>query len=137
LFFSTRETIAMTQKMIHGFAWYTYPAPVFGLEDEETTDPGHPFASSAGAVRAPEEVLYFRPANPADTGLTNPSQANAYLVISKTQHHPRVAPGWESDPASLTDKFKTADGKVKLARIVQLHKRHSGDLLECELKLED
>src|SRR5262249_371338 len=127
------ETIAMSQKMVHGFVWYTFP-DTFGLEDEEAADPGHPFTPSPGKVQVPEEVLYYRPKNPADTGLFNELRANTYLVVTKMQHHPRCCPGWESEPAVLDGKYKTADGKVKLTKIVQHHKRHAGDLLECELK---
>jgi hypothetical protein len=127
----------MSQKVLHAFAWYTYP-DVFGLEEDvEAADPGHPFSASPGKVAPPDEVVYYRPVDPADTGVHNEKRANAYLVLSKTQHHPRVSPGWESEPASLTDKFKTADGKVRMGRIVQHHKRHSGDLLEVELKIEE
>jgi hypothetical protein len=128
----------MSQKVLRAFAWYTYP-DVFGLDDDDAAaaDPGHPFASAPGKVAAPEEVVYHRPVNPADSGLYNEKRANAYLVLSKTQHHPRVSPGWESEPASLAETFKTADGKVKMGRIVQRHKRHSGELLEIELKIEE
>jgi hypothetical protein len=48
-----------------------------------------------------------------------------------------LCPGWECDPAVLTERFKTEDGKVRMLRIVELHHRHRGDLLECELKVED
>jgi hypothetical protein len=126
----------MSQKVVRGFAWFTY-FEVFGLEDEEAADPGHPFASPSGQVVPPEEVLYFRPTTPADSELSNPQRTSAYLVLSKTQHHPRVGQGWESEPAILGDKFKTGDGKVKMGKIVQHHKRHAGDLLECELKIEE
>jgi hypothetical protein len=126
----------MSQKMIHGFAWCTYP-DVFGLEETGAGDPGHPFASTPGKLQVPEEVLYYRPANPADTGLYNEHRDNTYLVLTKMQHHPRLCPGWESEPAALAGNFKTADGKVRLTRIVQHHKRHSGDLLECEFKIDD
>ena len=52
--------------------------------------------------------------------------------------HPRVCKGWDSDPAVLTEKFKTDDGKVKMLRIVGVHHRHNrGDLMECELKIEE
>jgi hypothetical protein len=125
----------MTQKVVHGFAWYTYP-DIFGIEDEEVADPGHPFAPAPGKIHVPEEVVYFRLAIAADSGLHNEQRSNSYLVLSKTQHHPRVCNGWDSEPAVLTDKFKSQDGKVKMARIVQHHKRHSGDLLECELKVD-
>jgi hypothetical protein len=125
----------MSQKVVHGFAWYAYP-DVFGLEDEEVADPGHPFASSSGKVALPAEVLYYRSVHPADSGCLNQRRNHAYLVLSKDQHHPRLCNGWESEPAELTDKFKTGDGKVKMGRIVQHHKRHAGNLLEIELKLE-
>ena len=126
----------MSQKMAHGFAWCTYP-DVLGLDIEDAADPGHPFASSPGKVLVPEEVLYFRPANSADTGFRNEHRSHTYLVLSKTQHHPRVCPGWDSEPAILAGNFKTEDGKVRIVRIIQAHKRHSGDLLECELKIEE
>ena len=129
-------TIAMSQKTLRGFAWYTYP-DVLGLDDDVAADPGHPFAATPGKISLPEEVLYFRPTDPADTGLFNERRSSAYLILSKTQHHPRVCNGWESEPASLTDKFKTQDGKVKVNKIVQHHKRHAGDLVECELKIDD
>src|SRR5262249_38114319 len=101
--------MVMSQKMLHGFAWYTY-FEVFGLESEDTAAPGHPFASSPGNVAPPEEVLYFRRVNPADAGCFNQHRDHAYLVLSKTQHHPRVCPGWESEPAVLAGNFKTEDG---------------------------
>jgi hypothetical protein len=126
----------MPHKIVHGFAWYAYPE-VFGLEAEEAPDPGHPFAPRPGEVLAPAEVVYFRPAHPADAGVGNEHRPHSYLVLTKTQLHPKVGKGWDSDPAALTDKFKTEDGKVKMARIVQLHHRHVGDLLECELRVEE
>jgi hypothetical protein len=123
--------------MIRGFAWYAYHE-FFGLEDEEEpAEPGHPFTPPSGKAHVPEEVLYYRPVDQADSGFFNPYRANTYLIVTRTQHHPRVCPGWESEPAVLGDKYKSADGKLKLAKIVQHHKRHAGDLLECELKLED
>ena len=126
----------MSQKLVRGFVWYTFP-DTFGLEDEEAaTDPGHPFATSTGKVQLPEEVLYYRPTNPADTGVFNEQRASTYLVVTKMQHHPRCCNGWDSEPAVLGEKFKTADGAVKLTKIVQKHKRHAGELLECELKIE-
>jgi hypothetical protein len=125
----------MAQKMVHGFVWYTFP-DVFGLEDDQAAEPGHPFTPSPGKVQVPEEVLYYRPTNPADTGVFNAQRANTYLVVTKMQHHPRCCPGWESEPASLAGNFKTADGKVKLTRIIQKIKRHAGELLECELRIE-
>jgi hypothetical protein len=128
--------MTQTPKVLHGFAWFSYP-DFFGLEEDAPADPGHPFGSpSDGKIKVPEEVLYYRAANPADTGVQNEPRTHSYLVLSRTQHHPRLANGWESEPAKLTDKFKTQDGKVKLVKIVQLHKRHSGDLIECEWKLE-
>ena len=45
--------------------------------------------------------------------------------------------GWESDPAVLSEKFQSGDGKVKMFRIVELHHRRAGDLLECELKVDE
>jgi hypothetical protein len=130
-----QETIAMSQQMVKGFVWCTFP-DVLGLDDDAATEPGHPFTPSPGKVQVPEEVLYYRPANPADSGFFNEKRANTYLVVTKMQHHPRCCPGWESEPAVLAGNFKTADGKVKLTKIVQHHKRHAGDLLECELKIE-
>jgi hypothetical protein len=126
----------MNRRLVRGFVWYTYPS-FLGVEDEAPADPGHPFARSTGAVQAPTEVLYFRPAIPADTGLFNVQHNNAYLIVTRTQHHPIVHDSWESEPAVLGDTFKTGDGKLKMGRIVQHHKRHAGDLLECELKLEE
>jgi hypothetical protein len=122
--------------MIHGFAWYTYP-DLFVVDSTDVADPGHPFAFQPGEVRTPAEVVYFRPARTADDGIRNESRAHSYLVLTKTQLRPRVTNGWESDPAVLSDKYKTEDGKVRMLRIVQLHHRHSGDLLECELKVEE
>lgn len=126
----------MSQKVLHGFAWYTYP-DVFGAEPETLGDPGHPFASPAGDVRIPEEVVYYRPTQPADAGVRNPQRDHSYLVLSATQFHPRLGNGWESEPATLTDTFKTADGKVRMVKVVQIHHRHSGDLMECELKVDE
>ena len=34
----------MSQKVLHGFAWYSYP-DILGVEPDSITDPGHPFAS--------------------------------------------------------------------------------------------
>jgi hypothetical protein len=126
----------MSQKLVHGYAWYTYP-DVFGLDAKDATDPGHPFASCPGEVHAPPEVIYFRPVQPADTGVRNEPRDHSYLVMTKTQLHPMMCKGWEADPAVLTDKFKTQDGKVKIVRIVELHHRRAGDLMECEIKVED
>src|SRR5437763_1481256 len=98
-------TIVMNRKVIHGFVWYTYPF-FLGLDDEAPADPGHPFAASHGAVHAPVEVIYHRPSTPADTGLFNVPHDHAYLVVTKTQHHPIVHDGWESEPAVLGDTFK-------------------------------
>ncbi len=126
----------MAQKVLHGFAWYTYP-DVFGLEAELDADPGHPFASPVGEVQIPEEVLYYRPTESTDAGVRNAKRDHAYLVLSKTQFHPRLGNGWESEPAALAETFKTKDGKVRLVKVVQVHHRHSGDLMECELKVEE
>jgi hypothetical protein len=126
----------MSNRLVRGFAWYTYP-DVFGLAAENDADPGHPFGFSPGEVKTPAEVVFFRPARAADAGIHNEARANAYLVMTKTQLHPMVCQGWDSDPAVLTEKYKSDDGKVKMLRIVQLHHRHRGDLLECELKVEE
>jgi len=126
----------MAQKVLHGFAWYTYP-DVFGAEDESNADPGHPFGSPVGEVSVPEEVLYYRPTQSTDAGVRNAQRDNAYLVLSKTQFHPRLCNGWESEPAALADTFKTGDGKVRMVKVVQVHHRHSGDLIECELKVDE
>ncbi|WP_406693848.1 hypothetical protein V5E97_22705 [Singulisphaera sp. Ch08] len=85
----------------------------------------------------PEEVLYYRPTQAADAGVRNAQRDHAYLVLSKTQFHPRLCNGWESEPAALTETFKTGDGKVRLVKVVQVHHRHSGDLIECELKVDE
>jgi len=126
----------MSQKVLHGFAWYSYP-DILGVEPDSITDPGHPFASPSGDVQVPEEVLYYRPTNAADNGVKNAQRGHSYLVLSQTQFHPRLSDGWESEPAALTEKFKTGDGKVEMAKVVQIHHRHSGDLMECELKIEE
>jgi hypothetical protein len=127
----------MNRKIVRGFVWYSYPF-FFGLEDDEgPADPGHPFATTTGAVQAPTEVVYFRPTEASDSGLFNVQHNNAYLIVTKTPHHPIVHDGWESEPAVLGDTFKTGDGRLKMGRIVQHHQRHAGDLLECELKLEE
>jgi hypothetical protein len=121
---------------VHGYAWYAYP-DVFGLDPTEMGDPGHPFTFAPGAVTAPTEVVYYRPASSSDAGVRNEYHPNSYLVLTKTQSHPRVCNGWDSDPAMLTEKFKTDDGKVKMLRIIEIHHRHRGDLMECELKIEE
>jgi hypothetical protein len=127
----------MPQKVLRGFAWFTYP-DVFGAEEGAGAGgPGHPFTAPSGEVRTPEEVLYYRPTEPTDTGVRNQQRDNSYLVLSKTQFHPRLCNGWESEPAALSETFKTKDGKVRLVKIVQVHHRHSGDLMECELKVEE
>jgi hypothetical protein len=122
--------------MVRGFAWYTYP-DLFGLEAPDGSDPGHPFAFRPGEVKTPAEVVFFRPARSADAGIHNDARDNAYLVMTKTQLHPMVCQGWDSDPAVLSDKYKTADGKVRMLRIVELHHRNRGDLLECELRVDE
>jgi hypothetical protein len=126
----------MSQQVLRGYAWYAYPE-VFGLEDERPSEPGHPFTSPSGEVRPPDEVVYFRTTDPADAGVHNARRDQSFLVLSRTPFHPRLGEGWESEPAALTDKFKTKDGKVRMARIIQTHKRHAGDLIECELKAEE
>jgi hypothetical protein len=126
----------MSHKIVHGFAWIAYP-DTFGLETEEATDPGHPFQFGSSEVKTPEEVLYYRALDPSDAGIRNTSHTHAYLMLTKLQLHPRLSSGWESEPATLTDKFKTGDGKVKMAKMVQTHRRHAGDLLECELSIEE
>jgi hypothetical protein len=127
----------MANKLVHGYAWVTHP-DVFGLEVTEVADPGHPFAFGPGEVTAPAEVVYYRRASLADAGLSNEFQPHSYLVLTKNQLHPRVCNGWESDPAILTEKFKSEDGKVRMLRIVNIHHRNrAGDLMECELKIEE
>jgi len=126
----------MSQKLIRGYAWYTYP-DVFGLDTNGATDPGHPFGAGPGEVRAPAEVVYFRPVFPTDSGLNNEHRDHSYLVMTKTQLHPMTSKGWDADPAVLTDKFKTQDGKVRMVRIVELHHRRAGDIMECEIKVDD
>ena len=85
-------------------------------------------------VRAALEPLRIPP---TDAGVRNQARENSYLVLSKTQFHPRLSNGWESEPAALSETFKTKDGKVRLVKIVQVHHRHSGDLMECELKIDE
>jgi hypothetical protein len=126
----------MPQKMLHGFAWYVYPE-VFGAEDAVGSGPGHPFSTADGEVRTPEEVIFYRPTDSADAGVRNQQRENSYLALSKTQFHPRLCNGWESEPAALLETFKTKDGKVRLMKICQVHHRHSGDLMECDLKVEE
>jgi hypothetical protein len=126
----------MSQKLVHGYAWYTYP-DVFGLDPKDAGDPGHPFASGRGEVRAPAEVVYFRPVLATDSGLRNERHDPSYLVLTKTQLHPVLSKGWESDPAVLSEKFQTADGKVRMVRIVELHHRRAGDVMECELRVQE
>jgi hypothetical protein len=127
----------MPNKLVHGYAWVTYP-DVFGLENPEVTEPGHPFAFGPGEVTAPAEVVFYRRASLGDAGVRHDIQPNSYLVLTKTQLHPRVSKGWESDPAALTEKFKSEDGKVRMLRIIGVHHRNrAGDLMECELKIEE
>jgi hypothetical protein len=126
----------MSQRLVHGYAWYTYP-DVFGVEAPDATGPGHPFSFGPGEVHAPTEVVYFRPVAAADSGLRNELRDHSFLVMTKNQLHPMMAKGWESDPAVLTEKFQTADGKVRMVRIVELHHRRAGDLMECELKVQE
>jgi hypothetical protein len=126
----------MLAKVVHGFAWYTYP-DLFGLEDTESADPGHPFSARPGEVVAPPEVLYFRAANPADAGCRNEPHDHAFLVMTKTQLHPKVSNGWESEPAFLTDKFKSEDGKARITKIVAQHRTRHGEVMECELRIEE
>lgn len=126
----------MSQKVVHGYAWYSYP-DVFGLDGNDASGPGHPFSSGPGEVHAPAEVVYFRPVFPADAGLRNELRDHAYLVLTKTQLHPMMSKGWEADPAVLSEKFQTADGQARMLRIVELHRRRAGDLMECELKVQE
>lgn len=126
----------MSAKLVHGYAWLTYP-DVFALDPAQIDNPGHPFANGHGETKAPAEVVYFRPASDGDAGVSNEHHPHSYLVLTKNQLHPIVNKGWDSDPAMLSDKFKTEDGKVKMLRIVGLHRRHRGDLLECELRIEE
>jgi hypothetical protein len=126
----------MAHRLIKGYAWYLYPDE-FGLDDGAAADPGHPFGSGSGEVRAPAEVLFFRPIVPADTGLANERRDHSYLVMTKTLLHPMMAKGWDAAPAALTEKFKTQDGKVRMVRVVELHHRRHGDIMECEIKVDD
>ncbi len=125
----------MSQKIVHGYAWIAYP-DLLGVDADTDTDPGHPFGATPTEIRAPEEVLYYRRVDARDSGLRNMPHHSSYLVMTKMQHHPRLRQGWESDPAVLSEKFKTIDGKVKMSKMVQVHHRHAGDLLECELSIE-
>lgn len=127
----------MSLKTVHGFAWFVCP-DTFGLESDEVEvkDPGQPFGSNDGAMQMPPEVLFFRPIDPNDAGIRNEKRGHSYLVLTKLQLHPRLNSGWEAEPAGLTDKFKTSDGQVKMAKMVQVHRRHVGELLECELSFE-
>src|SRR5437870_8419545 len=93
-----RGTSAMAHQVVRGFAWYTYP-DLFGVEDESTVEPGHPFSARMGEVVAPSEVVYFRPAHPADAGLGNERRAHSYLIFTRTSLHPKICNGWESEPA--------------------------------------
>jgi hypothetical protein len=126
----------MAFKVLHGFAWYAYP-DTFGFDEgAEAPDPGHPFADGQGGVKDPPEVIYYFPLDAADSGVRNELRPNAYLVLTKTQLHPLTSRSWESEPAVLAEGFKTADSRIKLTRIVQNHRRHTGDLLEIELRIE-
>src|SRR5262245_3565245 len=115
----------MAQRLLHGYAWFAYPDS-FGMDESDPSSTGHPFATPSGELKLPEEVLFYRRTDPSDLGVKNLQRAESYLVFSKTQHHPRLSGGWESEPAALGDTFKTADGKVRLTKIVQVHHRHSG-----------
>src|SRR5262245_15357680 len=101
---STRGSATMSNRLVHGYAWVTHP-DVFGLDVTEVTNPGHPFSFRPGEVTMPAEVVYFRPASPGDAGVGNELLPHSYLVFTKTQLHPRVSNGWDSDPAILTEKF--------------------------------
>lgn len=126
----------MSHHMIHGYTWVVFPDP-FAMGDSDGTDPGHPFRSRPGEVAAPGEVLHFRPLNAADSGVANEQREPSYLVVTNSQFHPKVCQGWESEPANLSDRFKTSDGKVRMVRIIQQHKKRYGDLMECEFRIED
>jgi hypothetical protein len=126
----------MPHKMIHGFAWYTFPDR-FGLEEEDDADPGHPFSSCPGQVLTPAEVVYYRPAHATDAGVRNQHRSHSYLVLTRTQLHPKVCHGWESEPAALTDNFKSDDAKLRMVRIIQNIRTRQGEILECEMKLDE
>jgi hypothetical protein len=128
------RTFAMLYKL-HGFAWYAFP-DLIGVTTGDAVDPGHPFANGSGGVSASQEVLYFKRFKAEDTGVLNEQRDHAYLVLTRTQLHPKLAKGWESEPAVLSDKFKSQDGRVRMTRIVEKHHRHSGDVVECELRVE-
>ena len=118
-----------------GFAWYAYPDD-FGGEAGADSDPGHPFANATGGVTAEQEVLYFKRVNPEDVGISNRRRDHAFLILTRTQLHPKLAQGWESEAAVLTEGFKTHDGKVRMTRLLARHQRHAGVLVECELRVE-
>jgi hypothetical protein len=118
--------------MVQGFAWFAYPDPF----RDESQPVGHPFADGgAGAVQAPPEVVFFQPVRADDAGIHNESQADSYLVVTKTMLHPKTNKGWEVDPASLTDKYKTADNAVRITRVIQVHKTRQGEVIQGEFKV--
>jgi hypothetical protein len=124
---------------LHGFAWYAYPDVLElaeGGANEAAADPGHPFANGKGGVHAPVEVVYFKRTKPGDLGVLNEHRDNGWLVLTSTQLHPKLCRGWESEPAVLSDTYKSEDGKVKMIQILHKHKRHMGELIECDLKVE-
>jgi hypothetical protein len=125
----------MSHKLIHGYTWLVFPDP-FAIGDSDSCDPGHPFCSRPGEIAPPGEVIHFRAVNPADAGVCNEKRDPSYLVVTNSQFHPKVSQGWESEPANLTDKFKTGDGKLRMIRVIQQHHKRFGDLMECELRVE-
>lgn len=120
---------------MHGFAWYAYP-DVFGDETTEATEPGHPFDNGHGGVSAANEVLYFKRIHDDDAGVLNEKRDHGFFVLTRTQLHPKLANGWESEPANVTEGFKTHDGKARLIRLIARHRRHVGELVECEMRIE-
>jgi hypothetical protein len=130
------EVPPMHARIVRGYAWLAFPDEfVFGID--LVVDPGHPFGTPDGRVVVADEVLYHRLIHPSDTGVCNPPRVLTYLVMTRMQHHPRLCKGWESEPAVLTDKYRSADGRVRLTRVLHYHHRHVGELMECELKVEE
>lgn len=125
----------MSHQLIHGYPWLVFH-DAFAMDAMDPNALVHPFGSRPGENAAPGEVIHFRPVNPADAGVNNEKREPSYLVVTNSQFHPKLSQGWDSEPANLTDKFKTSDGKVRMIRIIQQHHKRWGDLLECELRIE-
>lgn len=112
-------------RTVEGFAWYAY------TNDGNATAPG-----PAEGV-PPRGVLDAWPIRDSDYGIGNFRPGPTFLVVTRSPRPPRLASGWDVEPAELDeDQFRTEGGAVLLVRVVGIRETGRGPVQECEFLIK-